>query len=318
MLFALRQPPNLKGYLDGTLVFGTPIVAFALQALLVESYHFGLAWSALGLGLFYLPLAWLLFLKRPVFMRTLTEAFFAFGIIFATMAIPFALDGRWTSAAWALEGAALLWAGVRQSRKSARAFGILLQFGAGFAFLTDIYGTADSLPLLNGLFLGTALIALTGIFSAYLLHRHKEEVHPWESLTGIILLTWGLFWWFGGGLAEIDRQAVEGYRMGIVLVFLSASSLSCDLLERRLAWPAMAWPALALLPAMLLSTLAMVSENLHPLADGGFAGWPLSFAASYLILYRHENLSCQDTGPLPQRNPLAAHRSPFPGTGLAA
>ncbi|MDD2337262.1 MAG: DUF2339 domain-containing protein, partial [Geobacteraceae bacterium] len=85
VLFALRQPPELKGYLDGTLVFGTPIVAFALQALLVESYHFGLAWSALGLGLFYLPLAWLLFLKRPVFMRTLTEAFFAFGIIFATM-----------------------------------------------------------------------------------------------------------------------------------------------------------------------------------------------------------------------------------------
>ena len=131
VLFALRQPPNLKGYVDGTLVFGTPIVAFALQALLVEPYHFGLAWSALGLGLFYLPLAWLLFLKRPVFMRTLAEAFFAFGIIFATLAIPFALDGRWTSAAWALEGAALLWVGVRQHRQSARVFGMLLQFGAG-------------------------------------------------------------------------------------------------------------------------------------------------------------------------------------------
>ncbi len=290
VLFALRQPTNLKGYLDGTLVFGTPIVAFALQALLVESYHFGLAWSALGLGLFYLPLAWFLFLKRPVFMRTLTEAFFAFGTIFATMAIPFALDGRWTSAAWALEGAALLWAGVRQGRKSARAFGILLQFGAGLAFLTDMHGTADSLPLLNNLFLGTSLIALTGIFSAYLLHRHQEKVLPWESLTGVILLAWGLFWWFGGGMAEIDRQAVEGYRMGIVLVFLAASSLSCDILERRLAWPAMAWPALGLLPAMLLSTLAMVSDDLHPLAEGGFVGWPLDFAALYLILYRHENL----------------------------
>ncbi|MHC1698541.1 MAG: DUF2339 domain-containing protein [Geobacteraceae bacterium] len=290
VLFALRQPPNLKGYLDGTLVFGTPIVAFGLQALLVESYHFGLAWSALGLGLFYLPLAWLLFLRRPEFMRTLTEAFFAFGIIFATMAIPFALEGRWTSAAWALEGAALLWAGVRQGRKSARVLGMLLQFGAGLAFLTDMYGTADSLPLLNGLFLGTTLISLTGIFSAYLLHHHKEKVLPWEALTGIILLTWGLLWWFGGGLAEIDRHAAAGYRMGIVLVFLAASSLCCDFLKKRLTWPALTLPALALLPAMLLCLLAMVEDELHPLAEGGVAGWPLSFAAFYLILYRDENL----------------------------
>jgi len=290
VLFALRQPPNLKGYLDGTLIFGTPIVAFGLQALLVESFHFGLAWSALGLGLFYLPLAWFLFLRRPVFMRTLTEAFFAFGIIFATMAIPFALDGRWTSAAWALEGAALIWAGVRQNRRLVRAFGMVLQFGAGLAFLTDMHGTPDTLPLLNSLCLGTALIALTGIFSAYQLHHHKEKVFPWEALSGIILLTWGLFWWFGGGLAEIDRHALEGFRMGIVLIFLAASCLSCDYLEKRLAWPALTWPALTLLPALLLSLLAMIPDQAHPFADGGIAGWPLAFTALYLIIYRHEDL----------------------------
>ena len=32
VLFALRQEPELKGYVDGTLVFGTPIVAAAFQA----------------------------------------------------------------------------------------------------------------------------------------------------------------------------------------------------------------------------------------------------------------------------------------------
>jgi len=175
---------------------------------------------------------------------------------------------------------------------------MLLQFGAGSAFLTDLYGTVGSLPVLNGLFLGTALIALTGVFSAYTLHYHKEEVQPWEALTGIILLTWGLLWWFGGGMAEIDRHSAEGYRMGIVLVFLTASSLSCAIMERRLAWPALAWPALSLLPAMLLSALAMVSDKLHPLADGGFVGWPLSFAGLYLILYRHESLPARVLGVL--------------------
>lgn len=298
VLFALRQSPNLKGYLDGTLVFGTPIVASGLQAMLVKQFPFGLAWSALGLGLFYLPLSWFLLRKRPLFMRTLAEAFFAFGVIFATLAIPLAFDGRWTSAAWALEGAALIWAGARQDRRSARVFGLLLQFGAGIAFLLDMHGTAPGLPILNGLFLGTALVALAGIFSAYILHRHKQEILPWESLLGAILLTWGLIWWLLGGLAEIDRHGAEGYRTGIILVFLAATALSCNILQRKLSWPAMAWPALSLLPMLILCALAGFSHDLHPLADGGFIGWPLALAALYLILHRHESLPDRPLGVL--------------------
>lgn len=296
LLFALRHPPNLKGYLDGTLVFGTPIVASALQAMLVKQFPFGLAWSALGLGLFYLPLSWLLFRKRPLFMRTLAEAFFAFGVIFATLAIPLAFDGRWTSATWALEGAALIWAGARQGRQSARALGMMLQFGAGIAFLLDMHGTAPGLPILNGLFLGTTLVALAGSFSAYILHRHKQEILPWESLLGAILLTWGLIWWLLGGLAEIERHGAEGYRTGIILAFLAATALSCDILERKLPWPAMAWPALSLLPMLVLCALAGFSHNLHPLADGGFIGWPLALAVLYLTLHRHESLPDRPLG----------------------
>jgi len=35
-------------------------------------------------------------------------------VLFATLAIPLAFDARWTSAAWALEGAAAVWVGLRQ------------------------------------------------------------------------------------------------------------------------------------------------------------------------------------------------------------
>jgi uncharacterized membrane protein len=59
--------------------------------------------------------------------RLLVEAFLALGMVFTTLAIPLAFDGRWTSAAWALEGAAIVWVGVRQQRLLARLFGILLQ-----------------------------------------------------------------------------------------------------------------------------------------------------------------------------------------------
>ena len=49
LLFASRQPLKHKGYIDCSMVFGTPIICFAFQSRLVEPYEYGLAWSALGL-----------------------------------------------------------------------------------------------------------------------------------------------------------------------------------------------------------------------------------------------------------------------------
>ncbi|MEK7733901.1 MAG: DUF2339 domain-containing protein, partial [Pseudomonadota bacterium] len=56
VLYALRQPLRLTGLVDGTLVFGVPLIGFTLQAVLVRPYEFGLAWSALALGGLYLSL----------------------------------------------------------------------------------------------------------------------------------------------------------------------------------------------------------------------------------------------------------------------
>lgn len=60
VLYALRQPLHLKGYVDGTLVFGVPLVGFGLQYGLVRDFPYGLAISALSLGLFYCGLATIL------------------------------------------------------------------------------------------------------------------------------------------------------------------------------------------------------------------------------------------------------------------
>ena len=75
--------------------------------------------------------------RRETF-RLLVEAFAALGVIFGSLAIPLAFDTRTTAAMWAVEGAGLLWLGVRQQRKLARAFGALLQFGAGLAYLAGL------------------------------------------------------------------------------------------------------------------------------------------------------------------------------------
>jgi len=114
ILFAFRQPPELRGIVDGTLVFGTPVIAFALQSQLVENTEYGLAISAIALAVFYSLVASWLQRTQGKQMRLLIESFIALGVAFATIAIPLALDDRWTAAAWSLEGAALIWISVKQ------------------------------------------------------------------------------------------------------------------------------------------------------------------------------------------------------------
>src|SRR5690606_29770082 len=117
-----------------SLVFGVPLVAFGLQLRLVSGFEYGAAFSAVALGALYLLLARTLWQRCGARLRLLVDAYYALGIVFATLAIPLAFEGRWTAAAWALEAAAILWIGVRQARLPARAFAVLLQLGAGAAF----------------------------------------------------------------------------------------------------------------------------------------------------------------------------------------
>jgi uncharacterized membrane protein len=205
ILFSFRQTPQLKGYVDGTLVFGTPLVAFGLQTGLVRQYEYALAFSALALSLFYLAVAMILYRRKQETQRLLVEAFLALGVLFGTLAIPLAFDGRWTAATWALEGAAILWIGARQSRWLARAFGTLLQFAAGVAFLDGWSASVKQIPLLNSQYLGTVFIAGAGLFSSWYLSHRVTERKSYEPLAAIALFVWGLVWWLGGGMAEIDR-----------------------------------------------------------------------------------------------------------------
>jgi len=75
ILFARRRAVELKDYVDGTLVFGVPIVAFGLQTAMVRNYEYGAAFSALGLGAAYLVLATALFRRTSGALRLLVEGF---------------------------------------------------------------------------------------------------------------------------------------------------------------------------------------------------------------------------------------------------
>jgi uncharacterized membrane protein len=158
----LRWSAKRTDYLDGSMIFGPPILGFGLQCALIQHIEFGMAFSALLLGVFYLVLA--LFLRRVRLGQVilLTEICLALGVVFGTLAIPLALDAQWTSAAWAVEGAGLYWLGLRQSRPLSRAFAFFLILAAAQAYFNQVGYDDDT--LLSGSPLGAAMLGAAMLF----------------------------------------------------------------------------------------------------------------------------------------------------------
>lgn len=292
VLFATRQPPQLKGYVDGSLVFGVPIVGFALQVGLVHDSRSEMAISALALGLFYALLARSLWARSADGLRMLVEAFLAMAVVFGTLAIPLALDGRWTAAAWALEGAALVWVGVRQQRLLARLFGLVLQGLAGLSFASALTWVAPGAwPIANGLFLGCLLISFAAVFSAYYLQRHTTQLRAYETSLLLPVFVWGVAWWLGAGWREIDHFVAHTYQLHALLLFLTLSALAMDSIGQHLSWPLMRKPAMGLLPAAALLLLIEWLDRRygHPFASLGYVAWPVWLAVQYRLLRRAEH-----------------------------
>ncbi len=288
ILFALRQPPRLRGLVDGTLVFGLPLAVFALQGALVAGREYGLAWSAMGLGLTYLLAALAMRLHGAAGLKLLTEGFLALGAAFLTIAIPLALDGHWTSALWAAEGAALVWIGVRQARILARASGLALQLAAGLAFLVAGPAGTGSVPVLNGDGLGYLILALSGLFSSHYLERRAAVLWPAEAPLSWAFLAWGGCWWLALGAHETDRFLDNPTGYTAFLVFLAGSGLAAELITRRLGWVGLRLAGLGLLPLLWAMAWldAVFALHPHPLAAWNGPAWVLALGAQGWLLYR--------------------------------
>jgi uncharacterized membrane protein len=294
VLFARRQEETPAPFVDGALVFGMPLAAFALQWALVRELPFGMAYSALAVALVYLSLAWWL-KPRARFASLLATSFTALSVIFATLAIPFAFDDqRWTAGIWALEGAGLVWVGMRQQTLLSRLAGLALQAAAGFAFLVEYRVRIDPVPLVNGDCLGAVLIAIAALYSAWLLGTAEGRATRTERAVRWLLIVWGLGWWMFAGLLEIDRfgdRRADPYAVGnlldhLRLGFAALTTVLLSLAAWRLRWRDAASAGLLLLPLAVLAllTLDLDWRRANPLAELGWLVWPATIAALYAHL----------------------------------
>ncbi|MEZ5454818.1 MAG: DUF2339 domain-containing protein [Lysobacteraceae bacterium] len=270
VLTSLRAPADGRS-VSTSLTFGLPLLAFPLQAALLDGERMPLAFSALVAAVIYALLAvWLI--KRSA-ARLLGQSFAVLALGFATLSIPLAFSAEQTAMAWALEGVAAIWLGLRQDRRWPQIAGWALQAlaGASFFFGQEVWlgletGALARLGIATSISL--ALLALTALVTALLYERHAPQritIWPWFLV--------GLAWWHVLGIHEAERLSLHGSWVLGWLLFASISIALAALLRRSLNWPRLSWAMLALwLPAPLLVPLTAWDLR-SPLADLGGLAW---------------------------------------------
>lgn len=284
VLYAARSPLRTRAPVDGLLVFGVPLIGFALQMGLVRDHRYGAAICAAVLAVVYGVLAAGLWRRHEPGLSLLARAFMVLAIIFVTVAIPNAVDARWTSAWWALEAAGVYWIGCRQRQPLARAFALLLQLGAAVAFGSDLWRESDRV-FLNANFLGATLIAVAALATAWLADRHREHVSSFERGLVPFLLLWGLMWWYGGAAREIVSALPARAAPNAMLAFVTGTVMLALVLRRWLRWSRLVWFGVALLPAMALVGFHDWERMHTTLRAWGYIVWPLAWIVHWWTLH---------------------------------
>ncbi len=293
LLYAVKQPPELKGYVDTTLLFGVPAVTFGIQIALVKPFEYGIAISSFCFGIIYIGLGRLIWSQGGENFKLLAQVFLALAMVFVSLAIPFAFDASTTAGAWALEGAVVFWVGCQQKRTFSRIFGLLLQFGAGI-FLLNGWPYQENIIFLNANYIGVLMLVVAGLISLY--HLNKNP-HLFQILHPVFHL-WISSWWILGGLYQLVYH-LNYQQMPLGLIAYTALSLFLIFkLIQRFADPKTGYGhyylnnLLAIFPLIwILSGLIFSFDYLYPIHKNGLFILLFAFISGYVFVYACENFA---------------------------
>lgn len=307
LLYAHNTPGKLGNFADSTLLFGTAIAGFGLQAGLVHDKPYWAAWSAVVFGAVYLAVATWTFRRRDKGMGLLSECLLAIGVGFVTMAIPLALEVNWVGVAWLLEGAGALWVGARQQRWMPRAFGLLLQAAGALMVIGNLDYLVSALPLANPGFLQPFLGAVALLFTAWVLrgqlgHSGSTWAKAWEPIERGLASPWfiGAFVMaviavvqeFGRSLPAAAPEAFGGNAYsaefslyGPLTAVLGLMALA-EWFGRKAKWKVASWPARTSLLPIGYCFLISLAEGRYVVQLPDLPVWIAAFALHFWMLYR--------------------------------
>jgi uncharacterized membrane protein len=257
---------------DALLLLVNPFVYFATAYhLLNPTHHDWMGAFAIIMALLYAGIAKLL-LSRGVKSRREVLLLIAVALTFVTIAIPIQLRSNWITIAWAVEGVAILWAGleIQSVRLRAHAFALFaLAFGK-FLFWDTPYGYRPAfIPIFNRYFLSSLAVIGCYIAAVYLFERRKLVKERVPKLV-IALLAAFAFWLlisietqtYFTGRAFVEKSLEEAAherwlgQMALSVLWASyAAALAAFGFLRSVAvirWAALALFAVTIVKAMLV------------------------------------------------------------------
>ena len=282
VVFSLRQPPQLKGLVDGSLMFGLPLAAFSQQLLITSPIAHADAWSAAGFALIYGALAQWVSLRYRQTHGLFIYALRAIAVGFATAIIPLTLDAEWISVSFAIEAIGLVWIGFIQQRRLSRFSGVLLYTLACGVLFTQPIQSGET-PILRGDFLHLALLSLSAFWLAYLYDRYSARPSRLATLVFAVGCGWWLMAWF------LDIRAHAYAEMTALLIMTISLSIAVfQWIARRLVWQRpMQLPAVLLPIAALLWCSQFYSQWQQGLIASPFAGFgSVSIGLMFVLNYR--------------------------------
>lgn len=282
--FTQKQPLLSRRIIDATIVLGLPIVAFSLQASLVQHIPYALAWSAFTLGCLYLILYKIL--TRFEYMKLLKEAFLAISVVFYTLAIMYTFNDEISATLWAIEGTGVLWVSIRQKQRYAQIFAQALQIIATIWYLFSSLNFYTTTPFLNSNFLGFMIIISANMLSAYLLYTYEEKLSKFDKNNTLFFLYSALIIWFYAGFIESERFIIISFG-NIMLIYTALGAFLFAMIALRFHWDTLARTLKFYLPLGMVLMLSLWKHYLdtHPFEGIGAISHILFFTVNYLLLY---------------------------------
>jgi len=290
ILFTLKHPFEPKNLVDATLVFGLPLVAFPIQVDLVRYIEYGAVYSAVALGTLYLILYWIL--RGRERSDLLAESFLALGVVFYTIAIPYAFDADLSSALWSLESSAIIWIALKQSRRYARYFGELL-----LAISIVVYPTSTILMdssgwiFINTTYLGYIIVIISALISSYLLDRERHQLSVIDKRSYILFFIASVALWFIAGSDEL--RGLDTRYSDTLLLYLIAGTMLLGLGSVATRWRLGISALQGYIPLGVFIFISYIDQYSLSVDLFGGIGWisiGLSILFGYILLYRFRDI----------------------------
>lgn len=280
LLLPGRRASQPDAWVNGTLLFGVPVLGSGLQYGLLQPDQSAIAVAALVIGVVYIALA--AWLRQRRLHGTVFEAFLALGAVFGTLVIPFALSAEATAGAWALEGAGAVWLGLRQQRRRVWGAGLLLMLLGGIGLFGALDGAWGSQHWPSAA-LNATLLCVGGLLGARFLQRAGVGLQVWgpQALVG-----WAVLWLQVALHQVISHGLAHEFEAPVRLGATAASAALLLALQARWQWPGVSWPCGLLLPAWLLWGLMNTDAHGAPLAAWGWLALPATLAVQGGVLQR--------------------------------